>query len=147
MLDLARYFSFFSSTAERRFKSIYKNKGIYRSKSHRIYISKITFQFSTKILAPTFIKCSCTPGNLRMIIQSLRLRSNSRTCWQVVLKGLSQEIRASPGASQVENPPAYKLLPKILSLFLSLTFGACAKLLFQERINELTLFLVIFVYN
>lgn len=34
-------------------------------------------------------RATCT----RMIIQSLRLRSNSRTCWQVVLQGLSQEIR------------------------------------------------------
>lgn len=80
--------------------------------------------------APATHRATC----MRMIIQSLRLRSNSRTCWQVVLKGLSQEIRASPGASQVENPPAYKLLPKILSLPLP-SIWRVRELLFRERIN------------
>lgn len=53
---------------------------------------------------------TCLQGERRTIIQSLRLRSS-----HVPSSSLrdSEEIRAMPGARQVENPPAYKLFPKI----------------------------------
>lgn len=83
-------------------------------------------------------------GCTRMIIQSLRLRSNSRTCWQVVLKGLSQEIRRQvPARWRIHLPTSCCLR---FSLFLSLLHLARARTFFSEREStvELTLFLCYF---
>lgn len=57
-----------------------------------------------------FAEHSYLRGERRTIIRSLRLRGS-----HVPSSSLrdSEEIRAMPGACQVVNPPAYKLLPKI----------------------------------